>query len=342
MLGELMSFIIGVLTLVGAGLLSYTFLGRTSILPPIPKEVSVTVVDATKSETPVVVVKKEIPKQVSVPVVEKKAVVVVPRSPSKTNGTIVPKATTTEKTVVAPGPLRATTQTQTVSVTSSDLTIPGVIEFTNGARSQNGGLPALTENEILDRDAKLKMDDMFTKQYFEHISPQGVGPADLAQIVGYAYIVVGENLALGDFGSDQGVVTAWMNSPGHRANILNPHYQEIGVAVGKGMYEGHMTWIAVQSFGMPLSACPAIDTKLKAQLDADNITISNLRTQLDTKKAQIDVTPTTDSLYNTYVTEFNAIVPQYNTLVETSRVNVSTYNAGVQTFNACIAAASTH
>ena len=71
-------------------------------------------------------------------------------------------------------------------------------------------------------------------------------------------------------------MTAWMNSPGHRANILNPHFQEIGVAVGKGMYEGHETWIAVQSFGMPLSACPASDANLKIKIDANNGMIFNL------------------------------------------------------------------
>lgn len=320
MFGQLLMILAGIFALIGAGAFSYTYLEQTVV----PQEV------AHVQEAPAVV-KKEATKSATPAQTTPKKVV------AKTNGSLVPKTAVVEKTVVAPGPLRAVAQAPTTSA----LTIRGVIERTNTARAENGNLPALTENSTLDRDAQMKVDDMFAKQYFEHVSPSGVGPADLAQAVGYAYVVVGENLALGDFGSDQGVVTAWMNSPGHRANILNAHYQEIGVAVGKGMYEGRETWLAVQSFGMPLSACPAIDSALKAQIDANNITIASLRAQLDAKKAQLDATPQSDPNYNTYVNEFNAIVPQYNSLIETNRALVATYNAGVQAFNACIAATGT-
>lgn len=271
--------------------------------------------------------------------VEKTPVVKTPvASVAKANGSLAIKPTAKTEEAVAPGPLRVVKQLSS----SAELSVRGIVEYTNGARSLNGNLPALIENELLDRDAQIKLADMFANQYFEHVSPSGVAPADLAQRVGYAYVLVGENLALGDFSSDQDVVTAWMNSPGHRANILNSHYEEIGVAVGKGMYEGRMTWIAVQSFGMPLSSCPATDANLKAQIDANNTALVNLRTQLDVKKAQIDATSPSDPNYNIYVGEFNAIVPQYNALVETNRTNVATYNAGVQAFNNCIALVGTH
>ncbi len=249
-------------------------------------------------------------------------------------------AVTQSSKVIAPGPLRVTTQSSAKNPTP--LSMQGVIQYTNEARAQNGGLAALTENKTLDLDAQIKLQDMFTKQYFEHVSPSGTGPGDLADRVGYAYVLVGENLALGDFSSDQDLVTAWMNSPGHRANILNTHYQEIGVAVGKGMYQGRNTWLAVQSFGMPRSACPVIDNQLKERIDADNITITNLRLQLDAKKAQIDATAQNDPNYNTYVNEFNALIPSYNALVESTRTNVATYNAGVRAYNECISAASAH
>jgi hypothetical protein len=222
------------------------------------------------------------------------------------------------------------------------LSTNGVIVFTNDARAQNGGLSALTENTVLDKDAQMKLADMFSKQYFEHVSPTGIGPGELANTVGYAYVIVGENLALGDFSNDQDLVTAWMNSPGHRANILNAHYQEIGVAVGRGMYEGRNTWLAVQSFGMPASACPRTDAQLKAQIDINNATIINLRAELDAKRALIDSTNQSDPNYNTYVNEFNALVPQYNNIVEVNRVAVLNYNASVKSFNACISEASGH
>lgn len=324
MFGKLLMILAGILALIGAGAFSYTYLEQTVG----PAE--------TVQETPVVV-KKEIPKATSTQTVAKK---IVPKATTATttatNGSLVAKTAVVEKSVVAPGPLRAITQT----TSATDLTVHGIIERTNIERAQNGGMPALTENAFLNRDAQMKVDDMFAKQYFDHVSPTGVGPSDLAQAVGYAYVTVGENLALGDFAGDTGVVTAWMNSPGHRANILNTHYREIGVAVGKGMYEGHLTWLAVQSFGLPLSACPATDQTLKSQIDSTNIAIANLRSQLDSKKAQLEATSKHDPNYNTYVNEYNALIPQYNSLVEANRISVATFNAGVQAFNACISAVS--
>lgn len=325
--------LVGIVALISAFAFSYTYLSQTMG----PRETASTVQGAP------LVAKKEV--AVSVPgattTAPKKVVTKVPIvTPIKTSASVIVATTSPSKAVVAPGPLRAATSSVPVSGSSLDLSLSGVIQYTNIARAQNGGLPALAENQTLDLDAQMKLNDMFAKQYFEHVSPTGVGPADLAKAVGYSYVLVGENLALGDFGGDQGVVTAWMNSPGHRANILNAHYQEIGVAVGRGMYEGHDTWLAVQSFGMPISACPAINTNLRETIDANNTTIAGLRAQLDAKKAQIDATPTSDSTYNTYVNEYNAIVPQYNGLIETNKANVATYNAGVESFNACIAEAS--
>lgn len=322
MFGQLLMVLAGILALIGAGAFSYTYLEQT--------------VGPTKivQEAPAVV-KKEIPKATTTQAVQKK---IVAKTPAKANGSLVPKTAVVEKSVVAPGPLRVVAQ----PTIATDLTVRGIIERTNIERAQNGGLPALVENTTLNRDAQMKVDDMFAKQYFEHVSPTGVGISDLAQAVGYAYVIVGENLALGDFAGDTGVVTAWMNSPGHRANILNTHYSEIGVAVGKGMYEGRMVWLAVQSFGLPLSACPAIDQTLKAQIDSSISTITGLFSQLEAKKAQFEAISQYDSNYNTYVNEYNALIPQYNSLVEANRIAVTTYNAGVQAYSACVIAASAH
>lgn len=330
MFGQLLMILAGILALIGAGAFSYTYLEQTVGHRETVQEAPVVVKKEQTSPRP----SRETAVSTTVAVQKK----VVAKTPAKTNGSLVPKTTVAEKTVVTPGPLRVVAQ----APSSTDLSVRGVIEQTNVARAQNGGLPALIENSVLNRDAQMKVDDMLAKQYFEHVSPTGVGPADLAQAVGYAYVTVGENLALGDFSGDAGVVTAWMNSPGHRANILNTHYQEIGVAVGKGMYEGRMTWLAVQSFGLPLSSCPTTDQTLKAQIDANNATIASLRAQLDTKKAQIDSTSQYDPNYNTYVNEFNALVPEYNNLVEVNRVAVANFNAGVQAFNACISSVSAH
>lgn len=320
MFARLGTFFAGLLGLVAAALLSYVYLEQTVG----PRDISqVQVATSTK---------KEVSKQATSSSVAGKQAATKVSVPVKANGSLVPKETAAQKTVVAPGPLRASATTKT----TSSLTVQGVIAYTNKERALNGGLPALVENSLLDQDATIKLNDLFTKQYFEHVSPSGVGPADLAKLVGYEFVIVGENLALGDFAGDQGVVTAWMNSPGHRANILNTHYREIGVAVGKGMYEGRETWIAVQAFGTPLVVCPVIDLKLKAKIEENNATIASLRAQLDAKKIEIDAMPPDDPRYNTLVNEFNTLVPQYNNLVETNRFNVTTYNSGVRAFNLCI------
>lgn len=275
-----------------------------------------------------------------------KATVTVPvpvkiKTPTKTNGTFAVTETKTEIAVVAPGPLRIAHEGAVVDPLQI-LTKNGVFSYTNSARAQNGALPALLYNTTLEQSAQLKLTDMFAKQYFEHVSPLGVGPSDLAETVGYAYVVVGENLALGNFENNAKLVDAWMASPGHRANILNVQYQEIGVAVGKGMYEGRETWLAVQSFGKPLSSCPTINTATKTTIDSNNSQIAFLKAELDTKRMLLESTPPHHPSYNAVVAEYNALVPTYNALVEATRILIAEYNAEVKAFNACISSSSTH
>lgn len=353
MFGQFLMILVGISALVGAGAFSYLSFEqaiglRPSLVSDDTRSADSSADSNVAQEVPIpVVAKKEGARPAtSTQIIQKKKIIVREPAPvlppAKTNGSLVPAVVVTEKPVVAPGPLRASPASSTSSTPSYALSVRGVIDHTNIARAQNGGLPALVENEMLVRDAQMKVDDMFAKQYFEHVSPSGVGPDELAVAAGYAYVVVGENLALGDFASDQALVTAWMNSPGHRANILNTHFQEIGVAVGKGLYEGRETWLAVQSFGMPLSACPEVNAPLKAQIDANNTEIARRRAELDAKKAQMNAIPLTDPNYNVYVGEFNALVPEFNALVEINRATVATYNAGVQSFNACINVEGAH
>lgn len=146
------------------------------------------------------------------------------------------------QTFSAPSPLVATGTPQSAYT----LTRAGIIAETNIQRAVNGNLPPLAEDTTLDDIAQIRLDDMFTKQYFAHISPSSSSAVTVAQAVGYDYIALGENLALGNFPGDAGVVTAWMNSPGHRANILDVHYTNIGVAAREGNFQGENVWIAVQ------------------------------------------------------------------------------------------------
>jgi uncharacterized protein YkwD len=219
-------------------------------------------------------------------------------------------------------------------VESGTLDDAGIIAITNTNRSKAGAGP-LTYNAKLAASAKEKADDMFKNQYFEHVSPSGRGPADLANDVSYSYILIGENLAEGNFKDDLDLMNAWMASPGHRANILNTHFTEIGVAVVKGTFQGQSTWMAVQEFGEPLSACPAIDTSLKQSIDALKTIISNLDADLKVKKTDIDATSQNDPSYNSKVQAYDAEIVQYNTDLKQIQSSIATYNSEVQAFNAC-------
>lgn len=124
-----------------------------------------------------------------------------------------------------------------------------IIELTNEEREKIG-LNPLKESPLLDSSAEEKANDMITKDYWSHINPQGAQPWVLFGKVGYRYQHAGENLAK-DFNSSEQTITAWMNSPGHKENIVNGNYKEIGVAVIDGVLEGRKTRFVVQHFGTP-------------------------------------------------------------------------------------------
>ena len=213
-----------------------------------------------------------------------------------------------------------------------------IIEETNFQRMLNESYPlsVLKENTKLDQVASAKANDMFVKQYFEHVSPSGVGPGDLAQRYGYDYIVEGENLILGNFSSEKEIVQDWMNSPGHRANILNKRYTEIGVAIIKGTYKGQTVWIGVQEFGLPLSACPAPSTVLKNQIDSARTQLDVLASQINDKKNQLDSTNRNSPIYGQMVDDYNQLVEQYNLSAQTLKNIISQYNNQINAFNSCV------
>lgn len=238
----------------------------------------------------------------------------------------------TGKQVLTPPPLRAEKEAEVAVLTKI-----GVISWTNIQRAKFG-LPALKESVNLDASVAVKVKDMFENQYFAHDSPAGDGVADLAEEAGYSFIMIGENLALGNFENDETLVQAWMDSPGHRANILNANYQDIGVFVQKGMYEGRTTWLAVQHFGKPLSACPQPSESLKVQIEQNKAQITQLQTALEALQREIQAMSRRDrELYNQKVEQYNALVSQYNNLISQTKILVDSYNSGVQAFNACAA-----
>ncbi len=124
-----------------------------------------------------------------------------------------------------------------------------LVDLANGDRASQD-LPALTVNPLLVEAAQAKANDMAAKGYFAHVSPQGIDPWFWFKQVGYDFVYAGENLAV-NFSDSSDVNTAWMSSPEHRANILDPHYTQIGIATAQGMYQGRPTTFVVQEFGSP-------------------------------------------------------------------------------------------
>jgi len=130
------------------------------------------------------------------------------------------------------------------------LTKNSIVELTNQER-KSLGLAPLKVNPKLEEAAYLKAQDMMAKDYFSHQSPAGVRPWDWLKKVNYKYKYAGENLAIGFLDSDE-VIKAWNESPSHRANLLNSNYQEFGIAVVRGNFEGSDTTLVVQFFGSPV------------------------------------------------------------------------------------------
>ncbi len=137
---------------------------------------------------------------------------------------------------------------------SSQIFPEKILELTNRERAK-AGAPPLKLNPLLNEAAQRKAGDMFAFNYWAHTSPSGRDPWSFFKEVGYRYLYAGENLAR-DFSSPEAVVSAWMASPSHRENILNPKYREIGVSVVDGTLGGLDTTLVVQLFGTPVSSAP--------------------------------------------------------------------------------------
>lgn len=132
---------------------------------------------------------------------------------------------------------------------TTTITVTDLLKYTNLQREANG-LKPLTLNSDLTNAAQMKAKDMFAKDYWAHVSPDGTTPWVWIRDSGYNYLYAGENLARG-FDTSADVVTAWMNSPEHRANMLSPNYTDIGFAVKSGTLTGTYTTLVVQEFGSP-------------------------------------------------------------------------------------------
>jgi len=159
-------------------------------------------------------------------------------TPAKTTATASkPAATPAKATATASKPAATTPSTSTSTQATSTVSAfeKQVVELTNKERAKNGLAPLTLDTE-LSKVARVKSQDMSTNNYFDHTSPTYGSPFDMMKQFGISYKAAGENIAKGQATPEE-VVEAWMNSEGHRANILSSKFTHIGVGyVAKGNY----------------------------------------------------------------------------------------------------------
>ena len=189
----------------------------------------------------------------------------------------------------------------------SGLVIDSVVVDATNQQRESLGLGELKVNEKLKEAAQAKANDMASKGYFAHYSPDGKTPWYWIDQVGYNYRAAGENLAV-NFDYSKDVVNAWMNSPTHRANIVKAKYTDIGIGIAEGFYQGRPTVFVVQLFGTPKDAGTdgAVDTSLslkvqKIQTVAVNGTSSNGTSSNSTSNVVAGVSSSTNSNGSTKV-----------------------------------------
>ncbi len=139
-------------------------------------------------------------------------------------------------------------QRTTQAAVAENSTEERLVALTNDVRVEHGLAP-LAWNSRLYQAATARAADMFDAQYFDHVRPDGQTPWPvIAQ--DYPYADAGENLAI-DFTNPIHAVPAWMDSPSHRANLLDPAFKDTAVVIVPGVMQGRHTTIIVQLFGSP-------------------------------------------------------------------------------------------
>jgi uncharacterized protein YkwD len=129
---------------------------------------------------------------------------------------------------------------------------------TNAQRASNGA-SGLALNSQLNNAAQAKANDMATKNYWSHETPDGTQPWQFITQAGYSYTTAGENLAYG-FDSSATTITGWMNSPGHKANLINNAFHDVGFGIANAEdYQGHgQQTIVVAMYGATTAAAAPV------------------------------------------------------------------------------------
>lgn len=179
---------------------------------------------------------------------------------------------------------------------NSSITTEQIVEETNKERT-NMGLEPLILNTTLSEAARLKALNMFEENYWAHFAPSGKTPWSFILGTGYKFSYAGENLAR-NFYTSEDTVRAWMNSPTHKENMINPRYKDIGVAVVDGVLLGQKTTLVVQMFGKSLEPLVAANksTTVTINLGGSKIGINN--SEVENSRSILEASSKASSLPN--------------------------------------------
>jgi hypothetical protein len=157
---------------------------------------------------------------------------------------------------------------------STSMSIGGLLSDTNAQRTANG-VTALGLNDKLDAAAQAKADDMASRNYWSHYTPEGNPPWIFVTNQSYSYQKLGENLAAG-FSDEQSTINGWMASPPHRENLLDPAFSNVGFGFANNPNYtsaggGPMT-IVVAFYGQPavVAAAPVTPPPAKSNVQGAN------------------------------------------------------------------------
>jgi hypothetical protein len=155
--------------------------------------------------------------------------------------------------------------------------LPAVLGNLTNKERESQNLSVLSINPILNKAAEMKAQDMASKGYFAHTSPEGKTPWYWIEFVGYKYQYAGENLAV-NFYDSKDVTTAWLNSPTHKANIVKENYTEMGTGVATGIYMGQESIFVAQIYANPMQVAVAskapevkVDSTTETKQESENI-----------------------------------------------------------------------
>ncbi|MGW7412241.1 sigma-70 family RNA polymerase sigma factor [Streptomyces sp. NPDC054863] len=166
-------------------------------------------------------------------------------TPTRTPASKTPTPTRTTakpKPPPAPKPSRTAAPTRTARPPAPPAgPAQEVVSLLNSERSKAGCGP-LSSNGLLATAAQRHSEDMVARGFFDHSNPDGEGPGERVTAAGYKWSTYGENIAYGQ-STPAAVMETWMNSPGHRANILNCSFKEVGIGIKDSARGIHWTQV---------------------------------------------------------------------------------------------------